>query len=102
MKKVGKHPIYTIVTTNPGNIFINVLEFDLGSLQYQLKTSPVQLPSSGTVNWGNFIVINIKDLLDTTPVQRSIPLGNIYMWELQEEKSAFSIYQTKYSKQLYL
>jgi len=47
MKKVGKHPIYTIVTTNPGNIFINILEFDLGSLQYQLKTSPVQLPSSG-------------------------------------------------------
>lgn len=49
MKKIGKHPLYTLITTNPGNVFINMLEFDLGSLQYQLKTSFVQLPSSGLI-----------------------------------------------------
>jgi len=49
VKKSGKHPVYTIVTTNPSNIFVNILEYDLGSLQYQLKTSYIQLPSSGLI-----------------------------------------------------
>jgi WD40 repeat protein len=32
-----KHPSYTLVTANQTNVFINSLEFDIGSMQYSLK-----------------------------------------------------------------
>jgi cilia- and flagella-associated protein 52 len=49
MKKTGKHASYTIIVSNAHNIFVNYLEFDIGSMQYSIKGNPVQLPSTGLV-----------------------------------------------------
>lgn len=32
-----KHPSYVLVSANQTNVFINMLEFDIGSMQYSLK-----------------------------------------------------------------
>jgi hypothetical protein len=47
IKKVGKHPSYVLFTATTSAVSINLLEFDLASMQYFLKTSNFQLPSSG-------------------------------------------------------
>jgi len=49
VRKTGKHPSYTFITSNGHNIFVNYLEFNVGSMQYSLKGSSVQLPSTGLV-----------------------------------------------------
>ncbi|CAD8212252.1 unnamed protein product [Paramecium pentaurelia] len=44
-----KHSQYLIVTSQGSNIFLNTMDFDVASMQYQLKQAPCQLPSSGLV-----------------------------------------------------
>jgi hypothetical protein len=38
-----------IVTANQTNVFINTLQFDIGSMQYTLKQGNVQLPNTGLI-----------------------------------------------------
>lgn len=47
VRKSGKHPSYVLITATATNVNVNLLEFDLGSMQYSLKVSAIQLPSSG-------------------------------------------------------
>ena len=42
-----KHPSYIIVTANQTNVYINTLDFDIGSMQYSLKQGTCQLPNTG-------------------------------------------------------
>ena len=44
-----KHPGYTLITGNHQAVMINRLDFDISSMQYFLKGSPVQLPNTGLI-----------------------------------------------------
>mmetsp|Transcript_22821 Transcript_22821/g.19831 ORF Transcript_22821/g.19831 Transcript_22821/m.19831 type:complete len:119 (-) Transcript_22821:1149-1505(-) len=60
MNKNLKHPSYMLVYTNEHNIFICFLEFDIGTMQYALKGSSIQLPSSGLVRTYTCAQIDVK------------------------------------------
>lgn len=45
----GKHPTYTLITGNSLQVNLNVLEFDISSMQYSLKSRAFQLPNTGLV-----------------------------------------------------
>jgi WD40 repeat protein len=62
-----KHPSYVLVTANQTNVYINSLEFDIGSMQYFLKQGNVQLPNTGLIRNYSFSLINGDNLfLGTT------------------------------------
>ena len=49
IKKNSKYSSYYLITSIGTNILINTLDFDVASMQYQLKSFPIQLPSSGLI-----------------------------------------------------
>ena len=61
-----KHPSYILVTANQTNVFINTLEFDISSMQYQLKQGNCQLPNTGLTRNYTFSLIQGDQLLAAT------------------------------------
>lgn len=49
IKRNSKYSSYNLITSIGTNIVINTLEFDVASMQYQLRSFPIQLPSSGLI-----------------------------------------------------
>lgn len=49
-----KHPSYVLIQGSRAGININRLEFDISSMQYQLKTSACQLPNTGLQRYYTF------------------------------------------------
>lgn len=63
-KNNSKYPSYYLITSIGTNLVINLLEFDVSSMQYTLKTSNFQLPSTGLVrNYTVAFIDNSGDFL---------------------------------------
>ncbi|EAS05346.1 zinc carboxypeptidase family protein, putative (macronuclear) [Tetrahymena thermophila SB210] len=48
-KSANKYNSYILITANGPNLLINTLDFNVGSMQYTLKSTNCQLPSSGLI-----------------------------------------------------
>ncbi|KRW99659.1 WD40-repeat-containing domain [Pseudocohnilembus persalinus] len=57
-KSATKHNKYILVTAQGNTIKINSLDFNLGSMQYQLTSSTCQLPSSGLIRTYSTAIID--------------------------------------------
>ena len=53
-----KHPTYSLITGSMNQVSINQLEFDISSMQYNMKSTVCQLPNTGLARTYTFARVN--------------------------------------------
>jgi len=48
-KSATKHSAYTLITAHATSLILNILDYNISSMQYTVSTSTFALPSSGLI-----------------------------------------------------